>query len=421
MNIRIISIYKILLLGCLGLITLSPVLSNLAGIPRLDSALGFVFVLLSAIMLFVKDTEKDFFKLLMPFYIILFFGFLSVAVSFSTEKLVDLFFFGIVIFIFHYSYLAFRHEDGEKEIRQLLLMLSFLVLLGFFVEALLGIQLVSGNEELTVTESAFKGFFFNTNDQAVVMIALAAAVSFFYIIKSTSLKIKATGYFLLILMGIAIIVSASRSVLASYLTMLAVLLFLNASLYFKAFYIFLGCIAVLFIFNLAWLQELFILLAKIPWLERPIERFSLVIFAIDDDKSVSYRTEIYTVFLDNLKILWLGYGPRDYIRYFTDIRLSFPLGYTNPHSFFIEIYLAFGIFAFIALIYFLLSSAFYILMNYALKWKEKVFALFIIVNFCWVVWVPSSIFRLPLVWYPVFLVLVYAVLKKNNTFVSKNR
>ena len=416
MHIKYSNVFKLLLLFGLALTVLSPALSNLLGLPRLDSGLSFLFISLSLIALFFKKTETDFFKFLVPLYVIFFVGFLSVLSSFSTEKLVDLFFFGLVIFIFHYSFLAFKNGNGEDEIRYLLLGISLFVLLGFFVEALLGFQLVSGNDELTVTDNAFKGFFFNTNDQAVVIASLASAVGFFYIVRGESLKLKLIGYGLLLIMSVVIIVSASRTVLASYLIMLMLLLFLNASAYFKVLYLLLGCVIVLFIFNLSWLQELFIQLSKIDWLERPIERFSLAIFSVNDDKSVGYRTEIYTVFLDNFKILWLGYGPRDYIQYFDQIKLSFPLGYTNPHSFFIEVYLAFGIFAFVAFIGFLLYAVFYTLGSHILKWKEKIFILFSIVNFCWMVWVPSSIFRLPLVWYPLFLVLIDTILKKYHVF-----
>lgn len=421
MKIQRTDVFKLLLLFGVGLTVLSPALSNLTGLPRLDSALGSVFFILSAIALFAHKIETDFLKFLMPLYGIFFFGFLSVLSSFSTEKLVDLFFFGIVIFTFHYSFLAFRHRSGENDMRILLLGISLFVLLGFFIEAGLGIQLVSGNEELTVTDKAFKGFFFNTNDQAVVIVSLAAAVGFFFIIRGASLKLKAIGYALLFMMGIVVVVSASRSVLASYLLMLMLLLFLNASVYFKAVYVLLGCVIMLFIFNLSWLQEVFIQLSRIEWLERPIERFSLAIFSMNDDKSVGYRTEIYTTFIDNFKVLWLGYGPRDYIHYFDQIKLSFPLGYTNPHSFFIEVYLAFGIFAFVCFIGFLLFSVFYVLNSGALSCKEKIFILFMIANFCWIVWVPSSIFRLPLVWYPLFLVLIDMILNKHDVFAKNNR
>ncbi|WP_245822059.1 O-antigen ligase family protein [Actinobacillus succinogenes] len=355
-------------------------------------------------------------KLILPLYVLFFFVLISLLNSFSSEKAVDSFFFGAVIFLFHYTFLAFNRDDGEKGIRYLVLGLSLIVLAGFFIEALLGFQLVSGNEELTVTDKAFKGFFFNTNDQAVIMISLAVLVGFFFIIRENGWKVKLTGYALLLIIGLAIVVSASRSVLLSYLIMMMLILFLNASVYFKAVYLFFACVIALFVFNLSWLQELFIMLAKIDWLERPIERFSLVIFSMADDKSVGYRTEIYTAFLDNFKILWLGYGPRDYIGYFDQIKLSFPLGYTNPHSFFIEVYLAFGIFAFFAFLYFILYSVYYVLTDYLLAWKERIFILFIFVNFCWIVWVPSSVLRLPLVWYPLFLVLVYAVLVRNGTF-----
>ena len=183
MHIKYSNVFKLLLLFGLELTVLSPALSNLLGLPRLDSGLSFLFVALSLMALFFKKTETDFFKFLVPLYAIFFVGFLSVLSSFSTEKLVDLFFFALVIFIFHYSFLAFKEGNSEDEIRYLLLGISLFMLLGFFVEALLGFQLVSGNDELTVTDNAFKGFFFNTNDQAVVITSLASAVGFFYIVR----------------------------------------------------------------------------------------------------------------------------------------------------------------------------------------------------------------------------------------------
>lgn len=414
MKIKLLDIPKYLLLIVLGLIVLSPALSYQIGIPRLDSGLSFVFVLLSIIALCVKAIETNFLKFILFLYGIFFFGFLSVITHFSADKIIDLFFFGSIIFIFHYSFLSSLSENRENEIRRILLILSTLVILGFMIEAVLGIQLVSGNDELTVENNAFKGFFFNTNDQATVVISLASAVGFFYLIRETSFKTKLIGYFLLLIIGAVVIVSASRTVLFSYLLMFILILFLNATIYFKILYLFLGSILILFIFNLSWLEELFNLLSKIEWLARPIERFALAIFSLDDDQSVGYRTEIYTGFIDNFKLLWIGYGPRDYINYFDDVKLSLPLGYTNPHSFFIEIYLAFGLFAFIILIFFLLYSIYYILKDKYLKTKEKTFILFIFLNFCWIVWVPSSIFRLPLVWYPIFLVLIYTILNRNS-------
>ena len=414
MKIKLLDIPKYLLLIVLGLIVLSPALSYQIGIPRLDSGLSFVFVLLSIIALCVKAIETNFLKFILFLYGIFFFGFLSVITHFSAGKIIDLFFFGSIIFIFHYSFLSSLSENRENEIRRILLILSTLVILGFMIEAVLGIQLVSGNDELTVENNAFKGFFFNTNDQATVVISLASAVGFFYLIRETSFKTKLIGYFLLLIIGAVVIVSASRTVLFSYLLMFILILFLNATIYFKILYLFLGSILILFIFNLSWLEELFNLLSKIEWLARPIERFALAIFSLDDDQSVGYRTEIYTGFIDNFKLLWIGYGPRDYINYFDDVKLSLPLGYTNPHSFFIEIYLAFGLFSFIIIIFFLLYSIYYILKDKYLKTKEKTFILFIFLNFCWIVWVPSSIFRLPLVWYPIFLVLIYTILNRNS-------
>lgn len=421
MKIKLFDIPKYLLLIGISLIIISPALSYHIGIPRLDSGLSFIFVILSVIALCLKATNASFLKFVFFLYGIFFFGLLSVLNYFSPDKIIDLFFFGIIIFIFHYSFLTLiTEENKEHKIRYIILIISTLIILGFLIEAILGIQLVTANEELSIESNAFKGFFFNTNDQAAVVVSLASAVSFFYIIKETPFKIKCVGYFLILAMGLIIIISASRTVLFTYLIMFMLILFLNASAYFKILYFFLSGILVLFIFNLSWLEELFNLLSKIEWLARPIERFSLAIFSIDDDQSVGYRTEIYNGFLDNFKLLWIGYGPRDYIHYFDQVKLSQPLGYTNPHSFFIEIYLAFGLFAFMIFICFLVYSIYYILKDNHLRVKEKSFILFIFFNFCWIVWVPSSIFRLPLIWYPIFLVLIYIILNKNSIIYRKD-
>ena len=133
----------------------------------------------------MKAIETNFLKFILFLYGIFFFGFLSVITHFSAGKIIDLFFFGSIIFIFHYSFLSSLSENRENEIRRILLILSILVILGFMIEAVLGIQLVSGNDELTVENNAFKGFFFNTNDQATVVISLASAVGFFYLIRET--------------------------------------------------------------------------------------------------------------------------------------------------------------------------------------------------------------------------------------------
>jgi hypothetical protein len=280
--------------------------------------------------------------------------------------------------------------------------------MGFFSEVLLGIQLVNGNDQLEVSEGAFKGFFFNTNDQAVVSTSLCAAISFFYIINESRTKTRMFGYILLIFLGVVIFVSASRAALLGYLLTVLLTLFLNSGKLMKIGYISIFSFFSIFIFNKNLLIPLLNFLSGFSWLERSIDRFQLALFSLDEDNSIGYRTEIYQKFFENAKVLWLGYGPRNYDSYFKEYPLSYSLGYTNPHSFFIEIYLAFGIFALIIFLLFLLRSCNFIMLS-KLMMSQKIFYFFTIILFSWLVWIPSSILRLPLVWYPIFLILIYAI------------
>ena len=62
MKIKLFDIPQYLLLIGIGLIIVSPALSYHTGIPRLDSGLSFIFVLLSVIALYFKATSANFLK-----------------------------------------------------------------------------------------------------------------------------------------------------------------------------------------------------------------------------------------------------------------------------------------------------------------------------------------------------------------------
>ncbi|WP_373778824.1 O-antigen ligase family protein [Glaesserella sp.] len=396
------------------LLLLSPMLANHIGVPRLDTGLAGAYFVLGLVTLISVNIDKRILLSIVIFLFIFSFGILSTLLSFSIQKVLDVFFFGYLIFLYLYLYLFLDNKELDKNIRMLLLVLISIILIAFVIEFVFGFQFVSGNEELSILDEAYKGLFFNTNDQAVVIASLAAVVSFFYILDQKDRKIRLIGYFLLSLAGMVVFVSASRAALLSYLMMVFLVLFLNANKFLKMLYVFFAFVISLFLFNLEWLEQVLYSLTQISWLERPAERVLLALFSLDQDQSVGYRTEIYTAFVDNFKVIWLGYGPRDYAAYFDKIPLSYGLGYTNPHSLFIEIYLAFGFFGFVLFILFILYSFFVVFTSRAVNFSQKVFSTFVLTNFCWLVWVPSSVFRLPIVWLPVFLIVIFCVVKEYN-------
>ena len=300
------------------------------------------------------------------------------------------------------------------KIRQFLVFLSSIILVGFFLEVILKVQLVIGNEELEVSEGAFKGFFFNTNDQAVVSTCFSALITFFFILNEHNKKIKALGYFLVLLLGLVVFISASRAAIVGYTAILFLVFFLNSKFYIKVLYSILGSIFLSFFLNPNFLKPIFNFLVNFSWLERSIVRLELAIFALDEDNSITYRAEIYKKFFENFKILWVGYGPRNYEGYFNINPLSHSLGYRNPHSFFMEMYLAFGLFSFIALLGLIFLSSWIVLKNKFLTLNQKIFFIFSIILFCWLVWIPSSILRLPFIWCLILFIVIYSIHHKRS-------
>ncbi|MFV5494378.1 O-antigen ligase family protein [Acinetobacter towneri] len=414
-------LYGLLLYISSSLILLGPFLSTKLGIPRLDTALMPLFFILTVTLIFFNKFSRDTFIILVLLLIMCLFSFNALILNFTIENILDYSFFYFFISLFLYGVVYFK-DNYLIKIRQFLFFLSLITLIGFFLELIFKVQLVVGNKELEVSEGAFKGFFFNTNDQAVISTCFSALIAFFFILDENNRKIKSLGYFLVLLLGVVIFVSASRAAILGYAAILFLVLFLNSKSYIKFLYSTLGVIFSFFLFNPNFLIPVFNFLIKFSWLERSIVRLELAIFALDEDNSVSYRAEIYQKFFENFKILWIGYGPRNYEGYFNLNPLSYSLGYRNPHSFFMEMYLAFGLFSFIALLSLIFLSSWILLKNIFLTLNQKIFFIFSLILFCWLVWIPSSILRLPFIWCLILFIVIYSIHHKRthlNTSSSK--
>lgn len=387
----------------------SPSLSEFFGIPRLDSALMPAYTLMALCTLLFYGLDKKAKYTIVALLGIALIAFLSLILRFTSERLIDVFYVSFLFSIFYFSFIYIKNDSySVYKIRKLLAVLLTTIYLGFFIEIVFGIQLVSGNEQLSILDNAFKGFFFNTNDQAVVVTSLTSGICFFYILNQENWRIRFLGHIFLIVSGVIIFASASRAALLAYIILILLTLFLNSNKLLKLIYIIFSFLISVFVFNVNMLIPVFNFLAKYSWLERSVERFELAIFSLETDNSVDYRTEVYLKFIENFKIVWLGYGPRNYFDYFSENQLTYSLGYTNPHSFFIEIYLAFGVFAFLLFIYFLLVSVYEVFHKSNFLNNQKTLYLMVLLTFCWLVWIPSSIFRMPMIWYSMFVIYIYS-------------
>ena len=149
------------------------------------------------------------------------------------------------------------------------------------------------------------------------------------------------------------------------------------------------------------------------FLENISSRLYLFLFDLESDNSVGYRQEIYNYFWEHPPFLLLGYGPKKFQEYFGG-HLSDSLAFENPHSFLIELYLGFGL---ISLTAFLFYAAYYFFFAAGrnMKSKQRVIGLAAMGLFLLAGFIPSTIFRMPFIWLPCFLIFLYSVLPQRDT------
>ena len=214
------------------------------------------------------------------------------------------------------------------------------------------------------------------------------------------------------LLGAAIFLSVSRTAIGCYLVLLAAYLMYRKN----------GPATVITVSAAAFLlsmlpqqalQEFLLSLNNNEFLERFSSRLYLFLYDFGSDNSVSYRQEIYNYFADNPPLLLTGYGPKNFIGYFGG-HLSYDLAFENPHSFLIELYLSFGIvslFAFAAYVYTYCNT---IVLRKRLDNRAKWVSVLAMVIFIIAGFIPSSILRLPFIWLPCFMILLYSVLRPSE-------
>lgn len=144
------------------------------------------------------------------------------------------------------------------------------------------------------------------------------------------------------------------------------------------------------------------------FLERFSSRVYLFLYDLCSDNSVSYRQEIYNYFWNNPPLLLTGYCPKNFRDYFGG-HLSNSLGFENPHSFIIELYLGFGIISLLGFIAFVAFYFLYTASSRALTNKSRVLAWVALGIFLLAGFILSTILRMPFIWLPCLLIFIYSV------------
>ena len=411
MKIKRLNLYTYILYIMFTAYMLGPALSFKIGVPRIDNPLSLLFVLIGLAVFFLEDKHipRKIFVMLCALAAMCIWPAIHMGItSLTPTQYMDiLFFMAVPVFFYLFYQVLMRAEDPLGVIQKFLLVFALYVAIPPFVELITGIQFVSASDELAIEEGSLKGLFFNPNNLAATAVCLAPAILFFFQLQGRNHKEKLLGWGLYLLLGMAIFVCVSRTAIACYLLISLIYIAYRKNGFITVIATGLLALTLLMIPSRV-IAEFLLSLNGNPFLERFSSRVYLFLFDLESDNSVSYRQEIYNYFWNNPPLLLTGYGPKNFRDYFGG-HLSNSLGFENPHSFIIELYLGFGM---ISLLGFIAFAAFYFLYtasSRALTNKSRVLAWVALGIFLLAGFIPSTILRMPFIWLPCLLIFIYSV------------
>lgn len=409
MKVKNIHLYMLLVYGMLGAYMVGPAMSYFLGIQRIDNLLTILFILCTvlAALLENKRFPAGIAVLLVSLAVMSGWSALHLVISPITgSQFVDLMFFLSLPCFFYLLYQIVAHSPNPLGfIQRLILFFAAFICIPPFFEIGAGIQFVTAIEELALEAGAVKGLFFNPNNLATTAVCLTPAVLVFFTQLGRNRKEVLTGWGLFALLGLVIFASVSRTAIACYFLIALLTLLYRKNGLATVFSIVLLYLLVAMIPQYA-VQDFLLSLNSNEFLERFSTRIYLFLYDFGSDNSVSSRQEIYNHFWNNIPALFTGYGPKNFGEFFGG-HIGSSLGFENPHSFVIELYLGFGI---VSLLAFLLYVAGYTTLFAAaggISGKVRMFALTCMAVFLIGGFIPSSILRLPFIWLPCFLLAVY--------------
>ena len=416
MKIKKQNIYITMLYTMVTAYMLGPMLSYKLGIPRIDNPLTLLLVPATLLIFFIENKTFNSKAGLMLVAVGLMTGWSAIHLLITpmdSIRVMDSFFFLSVAGLFYLLYLILnRHENPLRFIRRLLIFFCAFIIIPPVIEVLTGIQFVKSDEILAIEAGVIKGFFFNPNNLGTTALFFAPAVLIFFNI-GVSKREYLFGWILFLSLGAIVFASASRTATMSYIILFILnLIYRNNGLFTLMTISVTG--AGLSMIPKQYIADFLLSMHGNAFLENISSRLYLFLFNLESDNSVGYRQEIYNYFWSNPPLLLYGYGPKNFQEYFGG-HLSDSLGFENPHSFIIELYLGFGMISLIGFVCYIIWYAVNVFLSQNLRNKQKAIGLAAIGLFILGGFIPSTILRMPFLWLPCFLIFLYSVLPQRDT------
>ena len=422
MKIKKQNIYITMLYTMVTAYMLGPMLSYKLGIPRIDNPLTLLLVPATLLIFFIENKTFNSKAGLMLMAVGLMTGWSAIHLFITpldSVRVMDTFFFLSIAGLFYLLYLILsRHENPLRFIRKLLVYFCAFIIIPPVIEVLTGIQFVKSDEILAIEAGVIKGFFFNPNNLGTTALFFAPAVLIFFNI-GVNKREYFFGWILFLSLGAIVFASASRTATMSYIILFILnLIYRNNGLFTLMTIGVTG--AGLSMIPKQYIADFLLSLHGNAFLENISSRLYLFLFDLESDNSVGYRQEIYNYFWEHPPFLLLGYGPKKFQEYFGG-HLSDSLAFENPHSFLIELYLGFGLISLTAFLFYAAYYFFCVAAGRNMKSKQRVIGLAAMGLFLLAGFIPSTIFRMPFIWLPCFLIFLYSVLPQRDTAYSAYR
>lgn len=327
---------------------------------------------------------------------ILLIGFILLAFvynfSFKNEdNIIDLYYISILFFVYTSANIAAKITYRRSHFLFFILFFIFTVLVFLYAyEVNSGVQIVNKPYDIL---GVYSTVFNNPNDMSAYLTSFLALALFLTKRKYKSISITVSVYIMVVLL---IFFLGSRLSFLSAMLLAPLYLLLSK----KNIYIGVVFLVNIFIFNIVnWEYFLYMLTnVDIDFISRSASRMLLFLYQFDEDKSATYRLDSYYYVIENFGNTLLGAGTKNYEDFYSGSIFSGTVVAINPHSFFIEVVLAFG---WLGLLIIILILGIIAKSYYRLKGDTFVAAIISIVIFSIVSFVPSTIIRLPILFFPI--------------------
>ena len=422
MKINSLHIYTTLAFGMLTAFMIAPAISYRTGLPRIDNPLVLLFIICTGVIFFLEN--KNFPRRtaipLISLAVMSGWSLLHLIITpLNDTRFADITLFAILPCYFYILYLVIsRHKEPLKFTRQFLGVFFLFVAAPALIELFTGFQFVFSDETLSIESGTLKGLFFNPNNLATTALCLTCGISFFFNLLAEKKRDIVIGWLLFTILGVVIFASVSRTAIAGYCLLLFAMLIYRNNPIATILVLLIAGIGISMIPPTA-VQNFLLSLSGNQFLERFSTRIYLFLYNMEGDNSVSYRQEIYRYFWNHPPLTLTGFGPKNFQNYFGG-EISDSLAFQNPHSFLIELYLSFGIISMLGFICYVVS---YLSACLSCRWfdsKQRVITTLIMVLFLVAGFIPSTILRIPFIWLPSFLILLYVTCNQNRSETTGN-